>query len=71
MSELVFMPGDKVRYIGNKFSPEIGNKVGEIDIKIKDSNAYVVSFINGHRDTGEIDKHSYICSEHSLMKVNK
>jgi len=69
-NELTFMPGDKVRYVGTKFSADIGNKIGEIDAKIKGSG-YTVTFINGHRETGDVDRTSYICSADSLIKVSK
>jgi hypothetical protein len=70
-NDMTFMPGDKVRYIGSKFSSEIGNKIGEIDAKVYGSKGYTVTFLNGHRETGEKDCANYICSSESLVKVNK
>lgn len=69
MTNLPFMPGERVRYVGNKFSAEIGNKIGEIDAKIFGSNAYSVTFINGYRETGDVDRVSYIVTDESLLRI--
>jgi hypothetical protein len=42
---MLFMPGDKVRYTGGKFSDDIGSKLGEVICLVRaEPNTAVVEF---------------------------
>lgn len=57
----MYLTGDKVRYIGNKFRGEIGSKLGEVVAQVQNQPSAVVV------DFGDF---SYICSKDSISKVN-
>ena len=56
----MYMQGDKVRYVGNKFRGEIGSRLGEVVAQVQNQPSAVVV------DFGE---YAYVCSFDSLSKV--
>ena len=57
----LFMPGDKVKYYGNKFKTELGTKVGLVVSCVKNEpDAFVIDFGDD----------VYILSVNSLQRVS-
>ena len=56
----MWMQGDKVRYVGNKFRGEIGSRLGEVVAQVQNQPSAVVV------DFGEF---AYVCRNDSLSKV--
>jgi hypothetical protein len=54
-----FLPGDKVKYVGDKFRSELGTKLGEIICEVRNHRSAVVVDFGGD---------AYICRSSSLMK---
>jgi hypothetical protein len=57
---MMFMNGDKVRYVGNKFRGEIGSRLGEVVAPVQNQPSAIVV------DFGD---NAYVCSFDSLSKV--
>lgn len=54
----VFMPGDKVKYVGHKLNQEVGTKIGVVISHVQNAPGVVVEFGDD----------SFICNESSLRK---
>jgi hypothetical protein len=55
----IFMPGDKVKYVGHKLNNEVGTKLGVIVSRVQNGPGLVVDFGDD----------AYICNESSLHKL--
>jgi len=58
----MYLQGDKVRYVGNKFRAEIGAKRGEVVSQVRNQPSAVVVDFGG--------EYCYVCSVNSVMPVN-